>query len=50
VTLYEIWPNSAEFSQVGPGQNLGQPVLDKIWKYSVELTPTQIWLHWAEST
>jgi len=40
----------AEFSQVNFDQNLAQPVLDKIWKYLVELTPTQISLHWAEST
>jgi len=30
VTLYEIWPNSVELSQVGPDRNLAQPVLDKI--------------------
>jgi len=42
--------NLTEFYQVSLDLNLAQLVLDKIWKYSVEFTPTQIWRHWAEST
>jgi len=34
--------NLAEFCQVGLNRNLAQLILDKIWKYSVEFTPTQI--------
>jgi len=45
--------NLAELGQILSSRsdwNLAQLVLDKIWKYSVEFTPTKIWLHWAEST
>jgi len=37
--------NLPEFCQVGLDKTLVQLVLDKIWKYSVEFTPTQIGLH-----